>query len=74
MYTDNRKIQIIEAILKTENEETLSQIEQVIQESQKPEKKFSAHDFVGTLSKEDAILIEQAIEEGCEQTHPDDWK
>ena len=74
MYTDSRKIQIIEAVLKTEDEETLSQLEQVIQESQKPERKFSAHDFVGTLSKEDAALIEQAIEEGCEQIHPDDWK
>jgi len=39
-------------------------MEQAIKESQKPEKKFSAHDFVGTLSKEDAALIEQAIEEG----------
>jgi hypothetical protein len=74
MDTDSRKIQIIESVLKTEDDETLSQIEQVIQESQKPEKKFSAHDFVGTLSKEDAALIEQAIEEGCEQIHPDDWK
>jgi len=74
MYTDSRKIQIIEAVLKTEDDETLSQLEQVIQESQKPERKFSAHDFVGTLSKEDAALIEQAIEEGCEQINPDDWK
>ncbi len=74
MYTDSKKIQIIEAVLKTEDEETLSQLEQVIKKYQKPERKFSAHDFVGTLSKEDAALIEQAIEEGCEQIHPDDWK
>jgi predicted HTH domain antitoxin len=37
-------------------------------------KKLSAHDFVGILSKEDAILMEQAITEGCEKIHPDDWK
>jgi hypothetical protein len=74
MYTDSRKIHIIEAVLKTEDDETLFQIERVIQQSQKPERKFSAHDFVGTLSKEDAVLIEQAIKEGCEQIHPDDWK
>lgn len=74
MYTDSRKIHIIEAVLKTENDETLSQMEQVIEQSQKAERKFSAHDFVGTLSKEDAALIEQAIEEGCEQIHADDWK
>lgn len=61
MYTDSRKIQIIEAVLKTEDEETLSQIEQIIQESQKPENKFSAHDFVGTPSKEDAVIIRSTI-------------
>lgn len=27
MYTDSRKIHIIEAVLKTENDETLSQLE-----------------------------------------------
>lgn len=37
-------------------------------------KKQSARDFLGILSKSDAKLMEQAIEEGCEQIHPDDWK
>jgi acetolactate synthase small subunit len=37
-------------------------------------KKQSAHDFVGIVSKKDAKLMEQAIEEGCEQIHPNDWK
>lgn len=75
MYADSRKIHIIEAIIKTENEQTLSQIEQLINNSETLVKeKVSAHKFVGTLSKEDAELIEKAIEEGCEQIHPDDWK
>ena len=74
MYADSRKIHIIEAVLKTEDDETLFKIEQVIQEPIKSKKKFSAHDFTGILSKEDAVLIEKAIEEGCEQINPDDWK
>jgi hypothetical protein len=74
MYADSRKIHIIEAVLKTESNDTLSQIEKVIQQSENLKKTFSAHDFVGTLSKEDKILIEQAIEQGCEQINPDDWK
>lgn len=39
-----------------------------------PASKKSAHDFVGLLSKKDVQLMEKAIEEGCEQIHPDDWK
>ncbi len=75
MYADSRKIHIIEAVLKTDDDKTLSQLEQVIQQSpHKNEKKISAHNFVGILSKEDAELMEKAIEEGCEQIHPDDWK
>jgi hypothetical protein len=36
--------------------------------------RLTAHDFVGLWSKEDAEVIEKAIEEGCEQIHPRDWK
>lgn len=74
MYTDSRKIHIIEAVLKVEDEKTLVQIEHAIQQSKETDKKFSAHDFAGILSKEDAMLIKKAIEEGCEQINPDDWK
>lgn len=34
----------------------------------------SAHDLVGIISHKDAALMEKAIEEACEQIHPDDWK
>jgi hypothetical protein len=36
--------------------------------------KKSAHDFLGLTSKTDAILIDKAIADGCEQINPDDWK
>lgn len=71
MYTDSRKIHIIELVLKTNDEKTLSAIEQVIEKSVK---KKSASAFVGIWNKEDAETIEKAIEESCEQIHPDDWK
>jgi hypothetical protein len=74
MYADSRKIHIIEAVLRVEDEKILSQIEQVIEKSQANGKKFSAQEFVGILSKEDALSMDKAIAEGCEQIHPDDWK
>ena len=74
MYTDTRKIHIIEAIFKTDDEETLSAIEHAIKQPVKNGKKFFAHDFVGILSKGNTALMEKAIEEGCEEINPDDWK
>lgn len=74
MYADSRKIHIIEAVLKVEDEQTLAQIERTIQQAKPNGERTSAHSFLSTLSKEDAVLIEKAIEEDCEQIHPDDWK
>lgn len=74
MYTDSRKINIIESVLKTNDEKTLSALEQVIEKSEKTVKKKSASAFVGIWKKEDAETIEKAIEESCGQIHPDDWK
>lgn len=74
MYADSRKIHIIEAVLKTEDEKILSKIEEVIELSVKPGDKRSAKDFLGRWSENDARTIEKIIEEGCEQIHPDDWK
>ena len=74
MYTDTRKLHIIEAILKTDDEATLSIIENAIKQPEKNGRKKTAKDFAGIWSKEDAEAIEKAIEEGCEQINPDDWK
>jgi hypothetical protein len=74
MLTESRKLHIIEAVLKSRDENFLSQLEIVIAKSGEKKKKVNALDFVGILSEEDGDLIEKAIEEGCEQIHPDDWK
>ena len=53
----------------------LIELESVLKKAAaKDQPQLSAHEFVGLWSKEDAALIEKAIEEGCEQIHPDDWK
>ena len=75
MFTESRKIQLIEEVIKTSNESTLREIESVLKEAKtKKAKKNSAHTFLGLWTKKDARLIEKAIEEGCEQINADDWK
>jgi hypothetical protein len=72
MLTDTRKIHIIEAVLKTDDEHILSEVEKIVNGSS--QSKVSEKDFFGIWSKEDADTMEKVIEEGCEQINPDDWK
>ena len=75
MFTESRKMHLIEEVLKIKNEDTLSELESVLKKSKKVKNaKPSAHDFAGLLSKKDASLIEKAIQDGCEQIHINDWK
>ena len=74
MDADSRKIHIIEALLKVEDEKTLLQIEETIERHTLKPDKMAAEDLFGIWSKDQAEAIEKAIEEGCEQIHPDDWK
>jgi hypothetical protein len=76
MYTEARKIGLLEKVLKVSDEATLIELEKVLGKSRMKKKKqsFSAHDFLGVISKKDAALISKIIEESCEQIHPDDWK
>ena len=75
MYSKTRKMYLIEEVIKTKNEAVLIELESVLRKSKtKDQPRPSAHDLVGLWSKDDAALIEKAIEEGCEQINPDDWK
>lgn len=76
MSSEARKIDLIEKVLKVKNEATLIELEAVLKKSEQPvENKYSsARDLSGVWSSEDAALIEKAIEEGCEQIDPNDWK
>ncbi|MHA4810382.1 hypothetical protein ACX0G9_19875 [Flavitalea flava] len=70
MYTESRRIHLIEEMLKVTNEATLVELETVLKKSKKKgvaeEKRPSIYDFVGILSKKEAKEMRAAIEETCE--------
>ncbi len=75
MYSDSKKIQLIEEVLRLENTAILREVESVLRKSRKPnEKPGNAYDLLGQWSKKDSELIEKAIEAGCEQIYHDEWK
>jgi hypothetical protein len=78
MYTEARKIHLIEEVLKVTNEATLKELEGVLKKSEKKTsskiKKFRIYDFVGILTKKESNEMRKAIEETCETINPDDWK
>ena len=82
MFNDRRKIQLIEDLLKVDND-TLKQVEIVIRKAVPKKKKAakklrpakkSFHDLVGIMSKKDAEEMMHIIEEGCEKIDEDGWK
>jgi hypothetical protein len=76
MFTEAKKIQIIEDLLKTTNDATLMQVQAVLKKAAKKRdlKPKSAYDFSGIWSNKEVQLMEKAIAEGCEQIDPHDWK
>ncbi len=76
MYAESRKLRLVEEVLSIKNEHILVEIEDFLKKVKKTKsaQKQSARDFVGVWNREDADLIEKAIEDGCEEINPDDWK
>ena len=76
MYSDSKKIQLIEEVLRLDNNSVLREVESILKRSRKSGLKTcgSAYDLLGLWSKKDSELIEKAIEEGCEKIYLDDWK
>ena len=76
MYSDSKKIQLIEAVLRIDNNLVLKELESLMKKSKRKvaTKKGRAHDLLGQWSKSDAALIEKAITDGCEQIHADEWR
>ncbi len=78
MYTEARKLYIIEAVLKTNNDAILKALETIVEGdlttslSKKPKANFS--DLVGVLTHEEAEAMKRTIEENFEKINPDDWK
>lgn len=76
MFSEARKLHLMEEVLKIKNENILIEMELLLKKLKRPQErqKQSARDFSGIWDKADAQLIEKAIEEGCETINPDDWK
>ena len=75
MNGEARKLYLIEALLKEDDENILSDVEALLikRKTDTGEKK-TFKDFAGIWTEEEAEEIKKFIEEGCEQIHPDDWK
>lgn len=75
MSGEARKLYLIQALLKEEDEKKLQEIEALLlQVSPKPTNVKRPENFAGIWTEEEAEEIKKYIEEGCEQIHPDDWK
>ena len=76
MLVETRKLHLIEELLKIDDTILLSELDTIIKRAGKGKKNrpVSAQEFAGKWSKEDAALIEKAIEDGCEQINEDDWR
>ncbi len=75
MYWETKKLQLIEEILKIEDDAVLAEVETIITESRlHPIKRRSFKDISGIISNEEVTLLEKTIEEGCEIINPNDWR
>ena len=75
MFGEAKKIHLIEAILKIENDAELAEIQTAINKSiMHTESGKSFKDFAGIWTAAEADEVEKIIEESCGQINPDDWK
>jgi UDP-glucose 6-dehydrogenase len=75
MYAETRKMQLIEEVLKVNNNDTLTALEIVLKKSKTSKaKKLSIYDFVGILTKKETSDMRKAIKESAETINADDWK
>ena len=76
MYSEARKLNLIEEILKVKSESVWIALENVLKKDEVnlDIEKPSIYDFVGILSEKDAKAMKDAIEEACETIDGNDWK
>lgn len=75
MYGEAKKLYLIEAILKIENDAILEEVEAVITRNKlQIAGRKSFKNFAGIWTSAEADEITRIIEESCEQINPDDWK
>ncbi|MDB4921929.1 hypothetical protein [Mucilaginibacter sp.] len=75
MYSETKKLHLIEELLKVDSDTVLAELETVLAKSKgRLPRSQSYQDFKGTLSLEEVNELERIIEDGCEQINEDDWK
>ena len=75
MLTEVRKLHIIEALLKTDDESTLNAVEEIMYlKNGADPKKRDFSEVLGIITEEEAEQMIKVIEENFEQIHDDDWK
>jgi hypothetical protein len=79
MYGEAKKIHLIEAILKIENDAELAEVETALNKSKIASVTPAAggksfKDFAGIWTAAEADEMTKIIEDSCEQINPDDWK
>lgn len=73
MNDEAKKLQLIEKLLAVSDKAVLAEVEAVLL-GEKPVRKESFKNYIGTISNEDLTEIEKFIEQGCEQINTNDWK
>jgi hypothetical protein len=75
MYSETRKINLIQQILKVKSSKVLTEMEAILNKyTEKGKVKPSIYDFVGFISGDEAAEMNRAIEETCEIIDENDWK
>lgn len=75
MYSEARKLHLIEEMLKVKSESIWIALEDVLKSEVKNDiKKTNIYDFVGVLSEKQAFAMKDAIAEACEIIDDNDWK
>ena len=71
MQTIERKIYLIEEVLKADNDRILDALEKALLQSK--DQKGNINDFVGVLSKGESEQLKKVIRETAETIHVNDW-
>jgi hypothetical protein len=73
IYTESKKLHLIEFLIKENNEEVLKKVEKILMASTgNSSSKFA--NFSNKLNKQELEEFERNIEDGCEQINENDWK
>ena len=75
MYSESRKLHIIEDVLSTDNEVVLTQVELLLKQAKNTTTQVgSLAEFSGIWTEEEAGEISRIIEASCGTVNPEDWK